>query len=154
MSFCSGSTRCGCPTQQPPARLARYEQLATEIKHGDLDPADPLFCDRATLRRGLSFERHVIGWCDWLIDALTPHIRPSGQQPQARRTSEDISDNHALMTSPAPNDAAITVAISGNGDDTAVNRTLHVGEAIEIGGLTVRLTSIETVTSQREPGDL
>lgn len=138
--------------QEHRAMLARYEQLATEIEHGDLDPADPLFCDRATLRRGLSFERHVTAWCDWLIDVLTPHTRPSGQQAQARRIPKDISDNHALMTSRVPGHIAITVAISGNGDDTIVKRTLQVGETIEIGGMTVRLTSIETVTSQRESG--
>ncbi|HEX4656814.1 MAG TPA: PadR family transcriptional regulator [Streptosporangiaceae bacterium] len=138
--------------QEHRAMLTRYEQLATETERGRLDPADPLFCDRATLRRGLSFERHVIAWCDWLLDALTPHTRPRAQQRQSRRISEDTSGDHAVMTSQALKHAAVTVAISGNGDGRAVNRTLHVGEEIQISGVTVRLTSIETVTSQRESG--
>jgi len=52
--------------------LARYEQLTAEIER-DLtpDPATPQFCNYATLQRGLSFERHVIAWCDWLLGALT-----------------------------------------------------------------------------------
>lgn len=58
--------------QQHSAMLARYEQLAAEIER-DLtpDPATPLFCNYATLQRGLSFERHVISWCDWLLGALS-----------------------------------------------------------------------------------
>jgi DNA-binding PadR family transcriptional regulator len=51
--------------------LSRYQQIATEIEQaGALDPATPRFFDYATLRRGLSFERHAIAWCDWLLDAL------------------------------------------------------------------------------------
>jgi DNA-binding PadR family transcriptional regulator len=57
--------------EQHQAVLARYEEMATEFE-GDFpaDPASPLFCEYATLRRGLSFERHVIAWCDWLLAAL------------------------------------------------------------------------------------
>lgn len=138
--------------QEHRAMLAHYEELATETESGHLDPADPLFSNRATLRRGLSFERHVVAWCDWLLDALTPQARPPGQQGQARRISDDVGDDHALMTSPTPNQVAITVAISGDGDGTAVKRTLQVGEAIQVSGVTVRLTSIKMVTRQREPG--
>lgn len=51
--------------------LSRYEQIEAEIERdGPLDPATPRFFDYATLRRGLSFERHAIAWCDWLLDAL------------------------------------------------------------------------------------
>jgi hypothetical protein len=53
-------------------RLARYEAIAAEIERdGPLDPATPRFFDYATLRRGLSFERHAIDWCDWLLAALS-----------------------------------------------------------------------------------
>ena len=51
--------------------LSRYEEIAAEIEDaGPLDPATPRFFDYATLRRGLSFERHAIAWCDWLLGAL------------------------------------------------------------------------------------
>ena len=51
--------------------LSRYERIAAEIEHdGPLEPATPRFFDYATLRRGLSFERHAIAWCDWLLGAL------------------------------------------------------------------------------------
>jgi DNA-binding PadR family transcriptional regulator len=51
--------------------LARYERIASEIEQGGPpEPATPEFFDYATLRRGLSFERHAIAWCDWLLDAL------------------------------------------------------------------------------------
>lgn len=59
--------------QQHRGVLTRYEQLAAETER-ELSPgpaATPMFCDYATLQRGLSFERHVIAWCDWLLDALT-----------------------------------------------------------------------------------
>jgi len=52
--------------------LSRYERIAAEIERGGpLDPATPRFFDYATLRRGLSFERHAIAWCDWLLDTLS-----------------------------------------------------------------------------------
>ncbi|MBO0825343.1 MAG: hypothetical protein J2P27_16060, partial [Actinobacteria bacterium] len=51
--------------------LSRYEQIAAEMEQdGPLDPATPRFFNYATLRRGLSFERHAIAWCDWLLEAL------------------------------------------------------------------------------------
>jgi len=40
------------------------------LSSGPPEPATPEFFDYATLRRGLSFERHAIAWCDWLLDAL------------------------------------------------------------------------------------
>ena len=52
--------------------LARYEQIAEEMERaGTVDPGTPRFYEYATLRRGLSFERHVIAWCDWLLDTLS-----------------------------------------------------------------------------------
>jgi DNA-binding PadR family transcriptional regulator len=36
------------------------------------DPATPQFSAYATLCRGLSFEDHVITWCDWLLAFLNP----------------------------------------------------------------------------------
>lgn len=63
--------------EQHSAMLARYENLAAKNEH--TDPADlpaPLFFDYATLRRGLSFERHVLAWCDWLIATLDRRTEP------------------------------------------------------------------------------
>lgn len=54
--------------------LARYEEIEESIRaHTDvaaLDPCDPAFGNYATLRAGLSYERHALGWCDWLLEAL------------------------------------------------------------------------------------
>ena len=51
------------------ARLAEYEQAqagwATAPAAGS-----PRFASYATLQAGLSYERHVISYCDWLIGAL------------------------------------------------------------------------------------
>lgn len=33
----------------------------------DADPADPIFTDYATLRRGVGYERGRLAWCRWLI---------------------------------------------------------------------------------------
>lgn len=56
------------------ARLAQYER-----EHADLlpEPASgtPGFASYATLRAGISYERHVVGYCDWLLEELTT---PSG----------------------------------------------------------------------------
>jgi Virulence activator alpha C-term len=43
-----------------------------------IDPTTPLFCTYATLRRGLSFERHAVDWCDWLLDVLDHAAAISG----------------------------------------------------------------------------
>lgn len=49
--------------------LVHYEQIAAELeRQNPIDPTTPLFCTYATLRRGLSFERHAVDWCDWLLD--------------------------------------------------------------------------------------
>jgi DNA-binding PadR family transcriptional regulator len=56
------------------ARLARYQEIDAEFQ--DLhaaaltDPATPEFAAYATLRCGLSYERHRIGWCDWLLGRI------------------------------------------------------------------------------------
>jgi DNA-binding PadR family transcriptional regulator len=54
--------------------LAHYEELDLEFgrtaRRAITDPATREFSAYATLRRGLSFERHAIAWCDWLLDAL------------------------------------------------------------------------------------
>jgi DNA-binding PadR family transcriptional regulator len=56
------------------ARLARYEQLDVEFgaQHPTaiVDPSTPEFAAYATLRCGLSYERHRIGWCDWLLSRI------------------------------------------------------------------------------------
>lgn len=60
------------------AMLARYESLAAETERGDpADLAPSAFFDYATLRRGLSFERHVLAWCDWLLAALDRRAGPA-----------------------------------------------------------------------------
>jgi DNA-binding PadR family transcriptional regulator len=56
------------------AQLAHYEQLERDMRseHEALlsDPTTPQFSAYATLRRGLSFERHARDWCVWLADEL------------------------------------------------------------------------------------
>lgn len=60
-------------------RLARYEEIEREFEtvHAAAitDPATPQFAAYATLRCGLSYERHRTAWCDWLagrFDARRP----------------------------------------------------------------------------------
>lgn len=54
---------------QHEARLARYERV-----HADLLPepagGTPGFASYATLRAGISYERHVVAYCDWLLEEL------------------------------------------------------------------------------------
>ena len=56
------------------AQLAHYEQLERDMRgeHEALlsDPTTPQFSAYATLRRGLSFERHARDWCSWLAGEL------------------------------------------------------------------------------------
>lgn len=55
-------------------RLAEYERIEAVMRTespADLrDPGTPAFSSYATLRRGISFERHALAWCDWLLTAL------------------------------------------------------------------------------------
>ncbi len=57
------------------ARLARYTELEAanraESPAALTDPSTPQFSSYATLRRGLSYERHAIDWCEWLLDELS-----------------------------------------------------------------------------------
>jgi len=57
------------------ATLLHYQRMERSMRqeHGraPADPTTPEFSSYATLRRGLSFQTHVIAWCDWLLDALT-----------------------------------------------------------------------------------
>jgi DNA-binding PadR family transcriptional regulator len=56
-------------------RLANFEAIEAQFVAAPAglptDPTDPDFSSYATLRRGLSFERHAIGWCDWLLATIT-----------------------------------------------------------------------------------
>jgi DNA-binding PadR family transcriptional regulator len=56
------------------AQLAHYEQLERDMRDefGTTlsDPTTSQFSSYATLRRGLSFERHARDWCAWLADQL------------------------------------------------------------------------------------
>ena len=56
------------------AQLTHYEQLERDMRdeYGATlaDPSTPEFSSYATLRRGLSFERHARDWCAWLADQL------------------------------------------------------------------------------------
>lgn len=56
------------------AALGNYLDLERSMhdEFGDAlrDPGNPAFAAYATLRRGISFERHAIEWCDWLIKTL------------------------------------------------------------------------------------
>ncbi len=80
---------------QHSAMLSRYEKLAAEIERTDLaDLAAPLFFDYATLRRGLSFERHVIGWCDWVAAVLDRRAEPAPPR-RAATNGEDAVEGDA-----------------------------------------------------------
>jgi DNA-binding PadR family transcriptional regulator len=66
------------------AQLEHYEQIAREVESEQAerlrDPTTPEFSSYATLRRGMSFERHARDWCDWLLgtQAADPApIRPT-----------------------------------------------------------------------------
>jgi DNA-binding PadR family transcriptional regulator len=67
------------------ARLAEYERIQARMIRGcedELrDPRRPAFAAYATLRRGLSFERHAIAWCDWMIESLAG-TEPSDTMPR------------------------------------------------------------------------
>lgn len=51
-------------------RLARYQQHNAQFQVEPTDPASPEFAAYATLRCGLSYERHRIAWCEWLLSRL------------------------------------------------------------------------------------
>ncbi|MEP7020863.1 MAG: PadR family transcriptional regulator [Pseudonocardiales bacterium] len=61
--------------------LARYQEMEQEfVRDAPSEMADPStrqFSAYATLRRGLSFERHAIAWCDWLVEQLDAGPRRS-----------------------------------------------------------------------------
>lgn len=54
--------------------IAEYlrQRAAIEVEYGGppTEPDTPAFCDYATLRRGLSYERQAKSWCDWMLTAL------------------------------------------------------------------------------------
>lgn len=52
------------------ARLSEYE---CEHANSLPEPASgtPGFASYATLRAGISYERHVVGYCDWLLEELS-----------------------------------------------------------------------------------
>ena len=56
------------------AVLNEYEQRERESERHHAaalrNPERPEFASYATLRRGISFERHAIAWCEWLVSAL------------------------------------------------------------------------------------
>jgi DNA-binding PadR family transcriptional regulator len=55
------------------ARLAEYERSEAEI--GDPPPfGDPSFGNYATLRCGLSYERHRAEWCRWMLGQLSESL--------------------------------------------------------------------------------
>lgn len=59
---------------QHEAQLCDYERLERDMRdeYGASlsDPTTPQFSAFATLRRGLSFERHAREWCGWMADQL------------------------------------------------------------------------------------
>jgi DNA-binding PadR family transcriptional regulator len=61
-------------------RLATYELIEVEFERDSAaeiaDPSTREFSAYATLRRGSSFERHAIAWCDWLLDTLDAAALP------------------------------------------------------------------------------
>jgi DNA-binding PadR family transcriptional regulator len=63
------------------AQLEHYEQIAREVESEQIDrlhdPTTPEFSSYATLRRGMSFERHARDWCAWLLEALAADPTPA-----------------------------------------------------------------------------
>jgi DNA-binding PadR family transcriptional regulator len=56
-------------------RLARYEANLESLQArlgGTPPPSSREFGSYATLRCGISYERHRIGWCQWMIQQLQP----------------------------------------------------------------------------------
>lgn len=54
-------------------RLARYrdEEPAFEEEGPAVDdPGSPVFAAHATLAWGISYEQHLVDWCDWLLERL------------------------------------------------------------------------------------
>jgi DNA-binding PadR family transcriptional regulator len=59
-------------------RLEAYGLLEQEmLRDGPPESNSPTFAAYAALRAGLSYERHRIAWCDWLLAALADDA-PSG----------------------------------------------------------------------------
>ena len=53
-------------------RLEAYQLVEQEmLQDGAPEPTTPAFAGYAALRAGLSYERHRIAWCDWLLGALS-----------------------------------------------------------------------------------
>jgi DNA-binding PadR family transcriptional regulator len=53
-------------------RLEIYRLVEQEmLRDGAPEPNTPAFAAYAALRAGLSYERHRIAWCDWLLAALS-----------------------------------------------------------------------------------
>jgi DNA-binding PadR family transcriptional regulator len=53
------------------ARLVELEGIESRFTAAPTNPSDPDFSAYATLRRGVSFERHAIEWCDWMLTTLS-----------------------------------------------------------------------------------
>ena len=57
-------------------RLAAYraEETAFEEEGPAVDdPGSPVFAAHATLAWGISYEQHLVSWCDWLLERLAVH---------------------------------------------------------------------------------
>ena len=68
-------------------RLEIYQLVEQEmLQEGAPQPNTPVFAAYAALRAGLSYERHRIAWCDWLLEALSDDA-PSRAQNWAVRSS-------------------------------------------------------------------
>lgn len=61
-------------------RLEAYQLVEQEmLQDGAPEPNTPAFAAYAALRAGLSYERHRIAWCDWLLGGL-PDDAPARTQ--------------------------------------------------------------------------
>jgi DNA-binding PadR family transcriptional regulator len=60
-------------------RLATYHQIDQQFaEEGDLHhrPDTPEFWSYATLRAGISYEQHLINWCNWVTKQVQHHAGP------------------------------------------------------------------------------
>jgi DNA-binding PadR family transcriptional regulator len=59
--------------EQHAARLVAYREEEAGFQDAGPavdDPSSPVFASHATLAWGISYEQHLLAWCDWLLGRL------------------------------------------------------------------------------------